>query len=191
MSAPRDSSADREQTSYSDLDRADAAQARETDSDSAWAQFEALNKPPPATNFGVTEPASIPMPLPAGDPRYAQTVPAALTKDTVPAELTASSSSARRVTLNEAMTEVRRNNRVCPQPAAWQRLYEMLPGKRQEGRDWQPPPPMTGTAWKATRSLAKRMCLRDHLEWADKKGCLDQVYAYLKDLPETDWHYMD
>jgi hypothetical protein len=189
MAGPRDSSPDREQTSYSDLDRADPAQARETDSDSAWAQFEKLNEPAPATNFGATQPASMPMPLPEGDPRYAPTVPAALTKDTVPADLPRS--SVQHVTLSEALTEARRNNRVCPQPAAWQRLYEMLPGKKQVGRGWQPAPPMTGTAWKETRSLAKRMCLRDHIEWADKKGCLDQVHAYLKSLPDSDWHYME
>ena len=189
MALPGKPPPDREPSSFSDLDRDDAAAARETDSDSAWAQFEALNEPPPATNFGVTQPASIPMPLSEGDPRYATTVPAALTKDTVSAELRPSST--RHVTLSEAMTEARRNNRVCPQPAAWQRLYEMLPGKQQDGRNWQPPPPLTGTAWKATRSLAKRMCLRDHLEWADRKGCLDDVYAFLKDLPEGDWHYMD
>jgi hypothetical protein len=95
------------------------------------------------------------------------------------------------VTLSQVMTEARRNNRACPQPQAWQKLYEMLPGKRQVGRGWEPPPPLTGSAWAATQSLAKRMCLRDHIEWADKHGCLDAVYAYLRQLPEDDWHYME
>jgi hypothetical protein len=34
------------------------------------------------------------------------------------------------------------------------------------------------------------MCLRDHIEWADRQGCLDEVFAFLKSLPEEDWHYM-
>jgi hypothetical protein len=35
------------------------------------------------------------------------------------------------------------------------------------------------------------MCLRDHIEWAQQQGCLDEVYAFLKQLPDGDWHYME
>jgi hypothetical protein len=189
MSAPgQRRTPENDPTSFSDLDRNDVPDGNESGSDTTWALWQEANKPPPDTNFHSTQPPSIPMPLPDGDPRYAQTVPQGLVKDTTPSPL---KSSAQNVTLTQALTEARRSNRVCPQPQAWKKLYEMLPGKRQDGGKWEPPPPLTGTAWAATPSISKRMCLRDHLEWADRHGCLDAIHAYLKGLPESDWHYMD
>jgi hypothetical protein len=176
-------------TSFSDLDRNDVPDAKVSESDTAWALWQDANTPPPDTNFAATQPPSVPMPLPDGDRRYARTVPQGLMKDAAPSPL--KSPSAQGVTIAQALAEARRSNRVCPQPQAWQKLYEMLPGKRQDGRNWEPMPPLTGSAWAATASIAKRVCLRDHIEWAARQGCLDAIYAYLKDLPESDWYYME
>jgi len=175
-------------TSFSDLDRSDVPDASVSESDTAWALWEEANQPPPDTNFPQTQLPSSPMPLPDGDRRYAPTVPQALMKETAPLALKSSSQG---ITLSQALAEARRSNRVCPQPQAWQKLYELLPGKRQVGRGWEPPPPLTGSAWAATTSISKRMCLRDHLEWADRQGCLEAIHGYLKNLPESDWYYME
>jgi hypothetical protein len=39
--------------------------------------------------------------------------------------------------------------------------------------------------------LAKIMRLREHLEWADKHGTLDEVGKYLRALPEDQWFHGD
>lgn len=174
---------DRERTTWSDLDRPDAPDASERDSASAWAEFSELSEP---SGFQATQPMSIPMPLPDGDRRYAVTVPGGLLKPTEPAPL---EPTVRHVSIEQAMAEARRNNRVCPQPQAWQQLYQMLPGKKQMSRGWEPQAPLTGSAWNVTSAMAKRMCLRDHLEWAASKSCLDEIYAFLKALPEESWHH--
>jgi hypothetical protein len=90
------------------------------------------------------------------------------------------------LTLQDAMVEARRNNRVCPKPERWKQLYEMLPQRTAT----QPTPPLLGVSWNATPSLSKRMCLREHLAWAEAKGALPELVAFLKDLPEEDWHHM-
>lgn len=172
---------------YGDADRASPPEAKISDTETAWALWQELSTPPDTT-FTPTQPVSLPMPLPKGDPRYATTVPSALTKR-APA-IAPPAPAVRRASVTEVLAEARRNNRVCPQPRAWQALYEMLPAKRQVEHGWEPPPPLTGSAWARTPALAKRMCLRDHIEWAERQGCLDEVFDFLKALPEDGWHYM-
>ena len=165
------------------------AEACEENSDSAWAAFSALSEKQNAT-FADTAPASVPMPLPQtqGDPRYAKTQPSPLTANGAPSKPAARAAKA--INAEDVMVEARRNNRLCPQPAQWQRLYELLPDKAHGVRGWQPAPPVSEQAWAVTPSLAKRMCLRDHIEWAESHAALDAVYSFLKDLPENQWHHM-
>ena len=42
--------------------------------------------------------------------------------------------------LEEVLTEVQKNKRVCPQPQRWQQLFDMLPNKQRKGTGWEPPP---------------------------------------------------
>jgi hypothetical protein len=159
-------------------------EAVESDSDTAWDAFSALQAKQEAI-FADTAPASIPMPLPSGDPRYAKTQPAPLKADSPRQARPAA--SRRGVTLDDAMQEARRNNRVCPKPAHWQRLYDSMPADAGGKR---PAPPLTGAAWSGTPSLSKRMSFRAHLEWAGAHGALDRLMALMKELPEDDWHHM-
>src|SRR6185369_9626181 len=77
-------------------------EAVESDSDTAWDTFSALQESQEA-HFAETAPASIPMPLPGGDPRYAKTQPAPLKAD---APRRAEPGTSRRdVTLDDAMQE--------------------------------------------------------------------------------------
>jgi hypothetical protein len=90
------------------------------------------------------------------------------------------------VSLDEVLVEVRRNNRVCPLPTVWMRLYALLPNKPEQF----PPVPATRDEWARLPSLQKRARLRAHLEWASAQGVLPQVHQVLCALPEAKWHHM-
>lgn len=157
--------------------------ATEMNTESAWDMWKEVHDQHEA-KFADTAPMPDP---PKGDSRYAATEPASLGS-----ELGVGPGEAPRglkvkpPTIDDAMLEARKNNRVCPIPARWQELYQMLPDRKHN----QPTPPLVGPSWRATPSLSKRMCLREHLEWAEAKGSLDPVLAFLKELPENEWHHM-
>ena len=96
----------------------------------------------------------------------------------------------RRLTLEEVLAEVQKNKRVCPQPQRWQQLYEMLPRKQRNGAGWNPSLPLILAAWWDTPALPKMVRLREHIEWAAAHGCLDEVYSFLCELPEDQWHHI-
>jgi hypothetical protein len=133
--------------------------------------------------------------------KFADTAPLTRTPDersyapTLPAPLQALQAMpavppVRELTVVEVMVEARLHNRVCPQPAKWQQLYEILPDKKQSGAGWEPAPPLVEAAWKNTPSIPKRMVFREHIEWAASHGCLQQIFTFMKSLPESDWHHM-
>ena len=82
-------------------------------------------------------------------------------------------------TLEEALAEIQKNNRVCPQPQKWQQLYEMLPQKQRKGAGWEPGLPLILAAWWDAPELAKMLRLREHIEWSAAHGCLDEVFNFL------------
>jgi hypothetical protein len=87
------------------------------------------------------------------------------------------------------VTEARRNNRVCPIPPVWIRMYHLLQHHCPDGVA-MPSQPLVETAWNATPNLAKRMIFREHLEWADSVGQLGTVRKFLDAMKEEDWHHM-
>jgi hypothetical protein len=154
--------------------------AVEKDTDTTWAEFSDLQA---AENrrFADTAPASSIMRDP-DDRGYAPTTPAPLQS----LQARPATPVMRELTVVEVMVEARKNNRVCPKPAKWQQLYEMLPDRQHS----EPAPPLVGAAWDDTPSIPKRMCFREHIEWAASHGCLQQVFSFMKALPETEWHHM-
>lgn len=155
-------------------------EALERDSDSMWALWQRTHRAQ-EERYAETVPASMPV-VERADP-YAPTAPVQLSS-CMQAPITPR--PVKPPTIHDAMTEVRRNNRVCPSPARWRQLYDMLPGRAGT----RPTPPLLGPSWEATPSLSKRMCLREHLAWAEAMGTLPQVLAFLKELPEQEWHHM-
>ena len=155
-------------------------EAVEMDTDTTWAEFSDLQ----ATEnrrFADTAPASRHMRDP-DDRSYAPTTPAPLQNlNARPA-----TPVLRELTVEEVMVEARKNNRVCPMPEQWMHLYGMLPDKLRS----EPAAPLVDAAWKGTPSIPKRMCLREHIEWAASHGCLLQVFTFMKSLPEDQWHHM-
>ncbi|HSI53278.1 MAG: hypothetical protein ACAH21_00705 [Ramlibacter sp.] len=172
--------------------------AEETHSETTWNLFNNLSAKQDRV-FAETQPASALSPpttqsppqgqQPKGDRRYAKTEPAPLRIEPKPKAPTKSVAAAT-LTLDDVMVEARRSNRICPTEDSWLALYALLPGKVQGEKGMQPTPPLKGAALKQTSSLARRMFLRDHIEWADTHGGLQAVYEFLKALPEEQWHHM-
>ena len=167
----------RPEDSYLPGDPIPTAEAIEKNTDTAWALWAELaddDKIRFADTVPVTVPGAMAPPLPATAGRPNAHTPAL----------------GRTVGIAELLQEARRSNRVCPQEAQWQQLYQMLLARSGKGAGAQPTPPLIGTAWQETPALAKRMCFRDHLEWAATRGCIDEVFGFLKRLPEEHWYHM-
>lgn len=153
--------------------------AEERNSDSIWDLWHRTHRAHEA-GYAETAPAGVPGTTdPSG---FAPTQPIGVGRAPLPPPTRAPKA----LTLQDAMVEARRNNRVCPKPQRWKELYEMLPQRTAS----QPTPPLLGTAWNVTPPLSKRMCLREQLAWAEAKGTLPDVLAFLKQLPEEEWHHM-
>lgn len=78
--------------------------------------------------------------------------------------------------------------RVCPQPQAWQRLWEMLPDKQRSGGGWSPPLPLILAAWHDATDAEKTERFRLHLAWAAQHAALDEAIAFLRSLAPSDWY---
>lgn len=92
-----------------------------------------------------------------------------------------------RATADALMVVARRNNRVCPQPALWVRLYGILGGP---GHADLQPPPVDPWLWNKLSDLQKRLFFREHLEWAERHGKLGIVAAFMQGMTEDDWLHM-
>ena len=77
-------------------------------------------------------------------------------------------------------------DRVCPMPQRWNELWDMLPEKKRIGSGGDPPVPLILGAWYVPAPM-KRERLRDHLSYAEKKGVLNKIGQFLRNLPEEDW----
>jgi hypothetical protein len=79
------------------------------------------------------------------------------------------------------------NRCVCPEPVEWQILWGMLPNHQQKaGGCCNPPLPLILAA-SSCENWEKRLRLRDHIQWADDHGVIDQVNEYLRGLSEAQW----
>ena len=83
----------------------------------------------------------------------------------------------------------RENQRVCPMPQQWQKLWDMLPERKQVGAGWQSPLPLILAAWNHTSDQEKIARLAEHIHWAEKHGALVVVADFLRGLPESQWHH--
>ena len=80
------------------------------------------------------------------------------------------------------------NNRAIPRD--WNCLYKMLKNTRQKASGgWEPSLPLILAAWDTTLPIEKVMRFREHIQWADKQGQLEEIGAYLRQLSEDDWFH--
>jgi len=82
------------------------------------------------------------------------------------------------------------NGRICPNPQLWNKLFELLPNKKRKGGGWEPSLPLILAVWYDTPPLSKMIRLKEHLKWAEKEGCLDEIGVFLRALKEDDWHHL-
>jgi hypothetical protein len=122
------------------------------------------------------------------DEAFAPTQPseqAPLSADTV--HPSAGAPQVQPLSADELMGLVRRNNRVCPRPAAWRELYHALEGDRYMDLE---APPVEAWIWGKLSDLQKRLRFRVHIEWAERHGKLPQFKRFLDELPEREWLHM-
>jgi len=93
-------------------------------------------------------------------------------------------------TVESLVAYSRENDRVCPLPPTWNRLWQMLPGRSQSGAGWQPAPPLILAAWHDTPPMLKMLRLAEHIEWAAKHGSLEAVGKFLRGLHEDEWFHI-
>jgi hypothetical protein len=91
---------------------------------------------------------------------------------------------------NELVRYCSENNRVCPMPSQWNTLWEMLPNRKRAGEGWEPALPLILAAWHDTPALLKMLRLKEHIDWAEHHGVLDEVDKFLRSLPETEWAHI-
>ena len=90
--------------------------------------------------------------------------------------------------LDELLAYARDDQRVCPRPEQWNRLWQMLPDRhRLANGGWEPPAPLILAAWSATSTLAKMARLEEHIRYASDHGVLPQVDRYLRGLAKEEW----
>jgi hypothetical protein len=135
---------------------------------------------------GDTEPSTLPMVPPGDEAAYAPTEPQALANVRPPVETL--SLAPLQITLYDLMAEIRKDNRVCPQPTRWLEFYRLL--EEAAGGARLPSPPLVGSAWASTPSIAKRMCFREQVEWTASHRCMNMAHQFLKSLKDSEWHYM-
>jgi len=85
---------------------------------------------------------------------------------------------------------ISQNNRICPQPQVWNKLWEKLKDKERVGSaGWSPPVPLILAAWWDSSDNSKRQRLIEHINWAEKKNQLDEIASYLYKLNEEEWYH--
>ena len=85
---------------------------------------------------------------------------------------------------------VQSEGRVCPMPAFWNDMWNMLPDRRQKANGgWDPSLPLILAAWWDTTAEDKRGRLRSHIEYAANKGVLDKIDTFLRNLTPEQWAY--
>lgn len=90
---------------------------------------------------------------------------------------------------DEILEYCQENNRICPQPTKWKELYELLKNKKQKSSGgWEPSLPLILAAWYEPH-LLKIIRFREHIEWAEKQGQLEEISSFLKSLKEDEWFH--
>ena len=91
------------------------------------------------------------------------------------------------ISVDTVLAVARIHNRVCPMPARWLLLHELLTWGGTRTDTPVAPPPLCGRAWTSTSAISKRVRLREQINWAADYGGLRDLYDHLHALDESDW----
>ena len=75
-------------------------------------------------------------------------------------------------------------------PSQWEALWEMLPNRKRAGGGWEPALPLILAASYDTPALLKMLRLKEHIDWAEQHGVLDEVDKFLRSLLESEWAHI-
>jgi len=94
--------------------------------------------------------------------------------------------------LNSLIDYVQSDGRICPMPDYWNKLWEMLPDRRQkETGGWEPSLPLILAAWWDTTAQEKQERLNQHIKYAFDHGVFDEIDKFLRELKPDQWAYGD
>jgi hypothetical protein len=94
------------------------------------------------------------------------------------------------VSVEQTLALAQKNDRVCPRPIHWVKLYRLLPRRRASAANREPPPPLLESGENAP-ALLKMLRLKEHIRWAAAHGALAEVHRFLEQLREEDWLHGD
>ena len=83
------------------------------------------------------------------------------------------------------MNETLKNNRICPQPQHWNKLWEIIKSKTDEKISL----PLILAAWWETSDDEKSERFKYHLKIAERLNAMNEVEMYIQSMNENDWHY--
>lgn len=94
-------------------------------------------------------------------------------------------------TVESLILYCKENQRICPMPIYWNKLWENLKNRKRVGSAWEPPLPLILAAWYDTPAIMKQLRLIEHIKWAEKQGQLDEISGFLRGLKEEEWFHLD
>ena len=83
------------------------------------------------------------------------------------------------------MNEILKNNRICPQPQHWNKLWEVIKSKTDEKISM----PLILAAWWETSDDEKLERFKHHLKTAERLNVSKEVELYIHSMNENDWHH--
>jgi len=85
------------------------------------------------------------------------------------------------------MDELLINNRICPKPQQWNKLWKIIQSKTDEKIS----APLILAAWWETTDEEKLGRFKYHLDTAENLNLLNDVQIFLQTLNETNWHHKE
>ncbi|MFI5165240.1 MAG: hypothetical protein ACHQQS_01325 [Thermoanaerobaculales bacterium] len=91
-------------------------------------------------------------------------------------------------TLDSLWEYCTQNSRLVPLPQQWNLLFQMLKNKQQKPTGgWEPPLPLILAAWHHSMPIEKQLRFKEHIEWAQRQGQLEEIGVFLRSIPEAQW----
>ncbi len=95
------------------------------------------------------------------------------------------------MTIEELKNYCKQNDRICPMPQYWSKLYAMLKNTKQKpSGGFEPSAPLILAAWDQP-ALFKQLRFFEHLDWAVKENQIKEVENFLVSLSEQNWFHLN